>query len=116
MVKTVLQCFMKLAIKRTKSYFITILGLFLLINISTVIIAGILDFRSSKSIIKTSFSEKNLSTISQVSHLFDVLHAQMIPGLKEASYNNYDIFRLMFANDLTDRELLDGLDDLLIYH
>ncbi len=49
--------------------------------------------------------------------MFDVLHSQLIPGLKEASYNNHKLSRLMYADDISDREMLNGmeyLDDLLL--
>ncbi|MGL1890958.1 MAG: AraC family transcriptional regulator [Spirochaetaceae bacterium] len=48
--------------------------------------------------------------------MFDVLHSQLIPGLKEASYNNRNLFKLMYGQDISTREMLDGiatLDQLL---
>lgn len=106
-----------LRIRKKQSYFINILVLFLVLSIFIVLISTGLYFRRTQKIIQNAFFEKNMTSISQVSHMFDVLHAQLIPGLKEASYNNHIISRLMYADDISDREMLDGikyLDNLLL--
>lgn len=103
--------------KKEKSFFISILGLFLVLSLFIIILATTLFINRTRVIIKDAFSDRNQSSITQVSHLFDVLHAQIIPGLKEASYNNLMVSNLMYADDLTTREMLEGieyLDDLLM--
>lgn len=103
---------MKTFKSKPQSYFITILTFFLVINLLILLTTGSLYYTSAKHIINKAFSEKNLTTITQVDQMFNVLHSQMIPGLKEASYNNHDFSRLMYADDLTNRELLDGIESL----
>lgn len=103
--------------KKGKSYFTTILVPFLLLSLVIILLSSLLYFRKTMTVIHSAFAERNLSSISQVSHMFDLLHSQLIPGLKEASYNNVTISRLMFGDDISKREMLDGLDyldDLLL--
>lgn len=103
--------------RKKKSYFTLILGLFLILSIFIILLSTGLYFNRTQLVIQEAFSERNLISISQVSHMFDVLHSQLIPGLKEASYNNHTLSQLMYADDITDREMLDGLDfldDLLL--
>jgi len=103
--------------KREKSYFLSILGLFLVLSLFLIVLSTGLFINRTRMVIRDAFAERNLTGITQVSHMFDVLHAQIIPGLKEASYNNRQVSRLMYGSDLTTSEMLDGidyLDDLLL--
>ena len=103
--------------KKEKSFFLSILGLFLILSLFIIILSTALFINRTRIVIRDAFAERNLTGISQVSHMFDVLHAQIIPGLKEASYNNNQVSRLMYSDDLDQYELLQGieyLDELLL--
>jgi hypothetical protein len=106
-----------LFMKKEKSYFLSILGLFLILSLFLIVLSTGLFINRTRAVIRDAFTERNQIGVSQVSHLFDVLHAQIIPGLKEASYNNVQVARLMYGSDLTKSEMLAGidyLDDLLM--
>ncbi|MBF9016800.1 MULTISPECIES: helix-turn-helix domain-containing protein [unclassified Oceanispirochaeta] len=98
--------------KKEKSFFLSILGLFLILSLFIIILATSLFINRTRIVVRNAFAERNLTSTSQVSHMFDVLHAQMIPGLKEASYNNHLVSSLMYSNDLTKSEMLDGIEYL----
>lgn len=103
--------------KKNQSYYIRILCIFLIISFAIISETGLIFFQNSRRQINTSFAKKSLLSVNQVSDMFDILHSQMIPGLKEASYNNEAFSKLMFSDDLSDRQLLNGvnlLDDLLL--
>jgi len=103
--------------KKEKSYFLSILGLFLVLSLFLIVLSTGLFINRTRVVIRDAFAERNLTGISQVSHMFDVLHAQIIPGLKEASYNNTLVTRLMYSDNLDRLEMLAGiefLDDLLM--
>ncbi|MDC7234965.1 MAG: helix-turn-helix domain-containing protein [Spirochaetales bacterium] len=98
--------------KKEKSFFLSVLGLFLVLCLFIIILASALFINRTRIVIRDAFAERNQNSIAQVSHMFDVLHAQIIPGLKEASYNNSLVFRLMYADDLTKKEMLEGVEYL----
>jgi len=103
--------------RKERSYFSSILGLFLVLSVCIIFIATGVYFSRTQRLIHDAFSVRNLKSVSQVSHMFDVLHSQLIPGLKEASYNNYTFSRLMYDDNVTEYEMLkglDALDDLLL--
>lgn len=103
--------------KKEKSFFLSILGLFLVLSLFIIILATTLFINRTRIVVRDAFAERNQTSISQVSHMFDVIHAQIIPGLKEASYNNHLVSKLMYSADLSKAEMLEGieyLDDLLL--
>lgn len=102
---------------RERSFFLSIVGLFLVLSFSLTILSTALLMGRTRRIIESTFAERGLDGIAQVSHMFDVLHAQIIPGLKQAGYNNHQVARLMYESDLERLEILRGikyLDNLLL--
>ena len=103
--------------KKERSFFLSIAGLFLILSLSLTILSTALLVGRTRRIIENTFTESGLAGISQVSHMFDTLHAQIIPGLKQAGYNNHQVARLMYEPNLDRIEMLRGieyLDNLLL--
>ncbi len=103
--------------KSTKRYFFSILTLFSLISLILVVSSTAYFTNETTHIMTDAFAEKHQRSISQLSYLFDNIHAQLIPGLKEASNNTFFYTNLMYSRNLTTYQIMlgmDALDDLLL--
>ena len=102
---------------QTRKYFFSILFLFSLVSLCLVALSTAYFTNKITSIMTDAFSERHRRSINQLSYLFDNLHAQLIPGLKESSYNNFSYNDLMYSYDLDSYKIMEGLenlDDLLL--
>ena len=103
--------------KGTKRYFFSILFLFLLISSTLIILSTAYYNNETTHVMTDAFAEKHQRNITQLSILFDNIHAQLIPGIKEASMYTFFYSNLMFSDHLDRYEIMlgmDSLDDMLL--
>lgn len=103
--------------KNTKRYFFSIFLIFSFVCLFLIIISTAYFTNETTHIMTDAFARNNQRSINQISYLFDNLHAQLIPGLKEASSNTFFYTNLMYSRNLSRYQIMlgmDALDDLLL--
>ena len=103
--------------QNTKKYFFSILTLFIMVSFILTVTSTAYFTNETTHVMTDAFAERHQGTISQLSILFDNLHAQLIPGIKEASMFTFFYTNLMYSDDLETYEIMlgmDSLDDMLL--